>query len=245
LIEKEFVMTLYADSTYPVPEDVEAIHARQIEQLGSPGTWGAGEQRLAIVNEARQAGYRAGVIEEPSDTGPIPDMELSDVARRVVHRLAVAPKDMDQAFYEQALEDGLSDAEYVEIVGLIARSTCFDVFARGIDVPLRPLPQQQPGQPSRDRPSPAVVEKAWVPTVPNVPEGGEIAQALFGPWKPYIMRGVSLVPDEYRAHTELEEIQYMPSAHFLEFDYQHHEGLTRPQVEIVAARVSAINECFY
>ena len=53
LVEREIFMTLYADSTYPVREDVDAIHTRQIEQLGSPGTWGAGEQRLAIVNEAR------------------------------------------------------------------------------------------------------------------------------------------------------------------------------------------------
>lgn len=238
-------MNLYADSVYPLREDVESSHARQFEQLGLPGTWGTSAQRTAIVNEARQAGYQAGVLEEPREPGAIPDVELSDVVRRVVHRLAVSPKDMDQAFYDQALKEGLSDAEYVEIVGLIARFTCFDVFARGIDVPLRPLPAPQPGSPTRERPSTAVVEKAWVPTVPNIPEGGEIAKALFGPWQPYIMRALSLVPDEYKAHFDLEEVQYMPSAHFIEFDYQHHDGLTRPQVEIVAARVSAINECFY
>ena len=238
-------MSLYDDSSYPVRGDVASNHVRQFEQLGSPGTWGTSAQRIAIVNEARQAGYQAGVLEEPSEHGLIPDAELSDVVRKVVHRLAVSPKDMDQAFYDQALKEGLSDAEYVEIVGLIARFTCFDVFARGIDVPLRPLPAPQPGSPTRERPSTAVVEKAWVPTVPNIPEGGEIAKALFGPWQPYIMRALSLVPDEYKAHFDLEEVQYMPSAHFIEFDYQHHDGLTRPQVEIVAARVSAINECFY
>lgn len=238
-------MSLYNDSTYPVRDDVAAIHARQFEQLGSPGTWGTSKQRLAIVSEARQAGYQAGIQEEPDDPGAVPDVELSDVVRRVVQRLAVSPKDMDQAFYDQAIEDGLSDAEYVEIVGLIARFTCFDVFARGIGIPLRPLPAPQPGQPSRDRPSTAVVEKAWVATIPNGPEGGDIAKALFGPWQPYIMRALSLVPDQFQAHFDLEEVQYMPSAHFIEFDYQHHEGLSRPQVEIVAARVSALNECFY
>jgi alkylhydroperoxidase family enzyme len=238
-------MSLYADSIYPVREDVAAIHALQFEKLGLPGTWGTAAQRVAIVNEAREAGYQAGVMEKPSDPGAAPDVKLSEVAHRVVHRLAVSPKDMDQAFYDKAIEDGLSDVEYVEIVGLIARFTCFDVLARGIGVPLRPLPQPQGGSPSRERPSTAVVEKAWVPTIPNVPEGGKIAKELFGPWKPYIMRGISLVPDEFRAHNELEEVQYMPSAHFMEFDYQYHDGLTRPQVEIVASRVSAINECFY
>ena len=238
-------MSLYADATYPVRKDVEAIHMRQFKQLGSPGTWGTGEQRLAIINEARQAGYKAGVLEKPDKPGATPDVEISAVARRVVNRLAITPEDMDQAFYNQAIEDGLSDSEYVEIVGLVARFTCFDIFARGVGIPLRPLPSPQPGSPSLKRPSTAVLEKSWVPTIPNFPEGGEIAKALFGPWQPYIMRGLSLVPDEFSAHYDLEEIQYMPSAHFLEFDYQHHDGLTRPQVEIVAARVSALNECFY
>ncbi len=238
-------MSLYDDSTYPVREDVAAIHARQFKQLALPGTWGTGKQRLAIVAEGRRAGFEAGVLEKPDDEGFVPDLVLSEVARRVVHRLATAPKEMDQAFFDDAMADGLSDAEYVEIVGLIARTTCFDVFARGIGVPLRPLPAPQPGQPSRERPATAVLEKAWVPTIPNGPAGGEIGKALFGPWKPYIMRGLSLVPDEFQAHNDLEEIQYMPSAHFLKWDYQHHEGLSRPQVEIVAGRVSAINECFY
>ena len=238
-------MSIYADSTYPVREDVAVIHTHQFEQLGSPGTWGTAAQRIAIVSEAREASYETGVLEKPDDPGAMPDIGLSAVVRRVVHRLAVSPKDLDQDFYDQAIQEGLSDVEYVELVGLIARFTCFDVFARGIGVPLRPLPAPQSGQPTRDRPSTAVLEKAWVPTIPAGPDGGDFGLALFGPWQPYIMRGLSLVPDEYRAHHDLEEVQYMPSAHFMEFDYQHHEGLTRPQAEIVASRVSALNECFY
>ncbi|MBT5430677.1 MAG: hypothetical protein HOK89_12210 [Rhodospirillaceae bacterium] len=238
-------MSLYADSVYPVREDIEEIHADQFNQLQTPGTWGTSEQRLAIINEARRSAYRSGTLEKPINSGIVSDFELSDVARRVVDRLAVSPKDMDQQFYNKAIEDGLNDSEYVEIVGLVSRFTCFDVFARGINIPLRPLPSARSGSPSRKRPKEAIIEKAWVPTIPNFPEGGEISKVLFGPWQPYIMRGLSLVPKEFSAHFDLEEIQYMPSAHFLEFDYQHHEGLTRPQVEIVAARVSALNECFY
>ena len=89
-------------------------------------------------------------------------------------------------------------------------------------------------------------EQAWPPTVPNSPDGGELAEELYGGhWKSYIVRGLSLVPDELRAHMELQEIQYAPSGHIREADYQHHEGLTRAQVEVVAGRVSALNECFF
>ena len=239
-------MTLYDDSVYPVRPDLAAAHASQLEKLGAPGTWGTGAQRLAIAAEARQAGYDARVLEEPADVGAAPEIELPDVARRVVRQLAVSPADVDQASYEAALSGGLSDAEYVEIVGVVSRVTDMDVFARGIGVALRPLPAAQPGEPLRERPATAVVEMAWVPTIPNGPEGGELGAELYGGKPmPYILRGLSLVPDELRAHIELEGIQYTQLGRIFEYDYQHHEGLTRPQVEIVAGRVSALNECFY
>ncbi len=239
-------MSLYADSEFPVREDLAEIHASQLSELGAPGTWGTGAQRLAIAAEARHAGYDAGVLEEPEDGGASSEIELPQVVRRVVKRLALSPKDVDQDFYNDARRGGLSDAEYVEIVGLVSRMTDFDVFARGIGVPLRPLPSPEPGEPTRERPDAAILELAWVATIPNPPDGGEAADVLYGGRpKPYIIRGMSLVPEEMRKHVELEEVQYLPLRHILEPNYKHHDGLTRSQVEVVAGRVSAINECFF
>jgi hypothetical protein len=31
----------------------------------------------------------------------------------------------------------------------------------------------------------------------------------------------------------------------MDFEFNHHDGLTRPQAEVVAGRVSALNDCFY
>ena len=62
---------------------------------------------------------------------------------------------------------------------------------------------------------------------------------------PYIVRGMRLVPDELRAHLELERARYTRSDTLFDYEYQHHEGLTRPQAEVVAGRVSALNDCFY
>ena len=81
-----------------------------------------------------------------------------------------------------------------------------DIFARGIGVPLRPLPAPRDGAPSRVRPVAAKKEMAWVPTVPNLPEGGEEAEKLYGKnYHPYIFRSLSLVPDEMQRHVELED----------------------------------------
>ena len=239
-------MTLYADSEYPVREDLDVIHTKQINQLAEPGTWGTGAQRLAIANEVRQACYDAGTQEKPKEAGPVSNIELPEAARNMVRKLAVSPKDFLEDSYQEAKKGDLSDEEYVEIVGIVSRVTNMDVFARGIGVDLRALPAARTGEPSRERPGVAKPEQAWVPTIPNLPEGGDIAAELYGEGhKTYIVRGVSLVPDELRMHMELEEIQYLPLQHIMVADYQHHEGFSRAQSEIVAGRVSALNECFF
>jgi hypothetical protein len=239
-------MNLYADSSYPVRKDIAEVHASQLGKLGMPGTWGTGAQRLAVAAETRKACYEAGILETPTVTEIENDANLPDVACEVIRLLAVSPKDVDKASFDSALKGGLSNTEYVEIVGLVARLVNLDVFARGIGVPPRQLPSAEKGEPSRERPEAAIQELAWVPTIPNPPEGGQTADELYGGQaKPYIVRGLSLVPDEVRAHLELEEVQYLPLRHILKPNYQHHDGLTRSQVEIVAGRVSALNECFF
>ena len=239
-------MSFYGDSKYPVRADLDAVHDSQLANMTAPGTWGTGTQRLAVIAEARKAGIEARLLEAPADGGASSDIELPEVAKRVIGRLAVSPKDVDEEFYNDAIGDGLSPEEYVEMVGLVSRSTDLDIFARGIGVPLRPLPAAQPGTPSRKRPVEAIQEQAWPPTVPNPPEGGDLAMEIYGGHpKPYIVRGLSLVPEEMRLHLEMEEAQYLPLNKILEPQYEHHDGFTRSQVEIVAGRVSALNECFY
>jgi hypothetical protein len=237
---------IYSDSAYPVRSDLEAIHAKQINALGGPGTWGSGPQRLAIVQEARAARCEAGVQE--SATPPqVEESDLPEAARRVARQLAVRPQDFDRATYQQALDDGLTDASYTEIVGLVSRITDFDVLARGLGIDMVPLPAAEAGSPSRVRPKEAVQENAWVPTIPNGAAGGDLGKELYGEGhpQPYIIRSLSLVPSELRQHFELEEVQYLPLERFFDFGYAHHENFSRSQVEVIAGRVSAINECFY
>lgn len=239
-------MSLYPDSPVPIHADLEKVHTEQWQKLSAPGSWGTAAQRLAVANEARAAGIEASLLEAPADGGAEADVELPDLVRRLVRKLATAPKDFLQADYDEARAGGLSDAEFVELVGVVSRATNMDIFARGIGIELRPFAPAQVGKPSREKSAAAVVEQAWVPTVPNQPDGGADAEALYGGKpKPYIMRSMSLVPEEYRDHVAMEQVQYMPLDRVLTYDYQYHEGLTRPQVEVVAGRVSALNECFY
>jgi hypothetical protein len=217
-----------------------------LKQIVSPGTWGTGAQRRAIASEARKACYESGLLEPPARGADERDIRLPDSLREIVRAIAVSVRDLDQEFFETAVGSGRSDAQYVEIVGVVARIVDLDVFARGIGVTPRPLPAAVSGEPSRERPATAVMEKAWVPTIPNGPSGGEIGQSLYhGQPMPYIVRGMSLVPDELRAHLELEQAHYTRLDKLFDYEYEHHEGLSRPQAEVVAGRVSALNDCFY
>ena len=67
-------MSIYANSSYPVRGDVEAIHAKQIASLGEPGSWGDGGQRLAIVQEARAARV-AAEVQEASEEPQVNDAQ--------------------------------------------------------------------------------------------------------------------------------------------------------------------------
>jgi hypothetical protein len=238
-------MSFYNDSEIPVREALAEAHAAQFERFGQAGTWGTAAQRLAVISQARQAGIEAGMLEMPKDGGAVSDVELPEDVRAIIHCLAVSPKDFDMDTYQQARRAGLSDPEFAEMVAIVSFIVNLDVYARGIGVPLRPFVKPQSDNPTRELPVEAVLERAFVPTIPNPPEGGAIAKELYGSFKPYIMRALSIVPDEFRAHLELEQAQYILLPRIMDFDYNHHEGLTRPQVEVVAGRVSAINDCFY
>ncbi len=239
-------MSFYADSDYPVGAELDGAHAAQFANFARAGTWGTAAQRLAVISEARQAGIDAGLLEAPDEPGAMSDAELPQAVCDVIRTLAVDCPDFDQDTYQAARDAGLSDPEFTELVAIVSFVVNLDVFARGIGVPLRPFSEPQAGAPSRVVPKEAVLEQAFVPSIPNVPDGGDVANELYGGhFKPWIMRSLSLVPDEYRAHVALEQAQYNPLPKVMVYDYSHHEGLTRPQVEIVAGRVSAINDCFY
>ncbi|MBH63320.1 MAG: hypothetical protein CL569_12915 [Alphaproteobacteria bacterium] len=212
------ITALYADSYFPVGSELEAVHASQPNQLGKPGSWGTGAQRLAVVIEARQACFEAGVLDAPQGFKASSSPELPQVAREFIRELAVSPMDVTKDIYDDARANGLSDPEYVEIVGLVGQIRSLDVFARGIGVPLRSLPPAQDGEPSKEFSESVTPDGAWVPMVPKLPEGGETARALYGENpRPNIIRALSLIPAEMRAHIELEEVQYLPGNPFSGF----------------------------
>ena len=238
-------MALYGDSTISVPEDAASVHEEDLANLAHPGAWWDGPQRRAIASAARAARCDAKLQAPTRDTEKS-EAPLPAAVGNFVGEVATRAHALDRASLEPVLGDGLSDAACVEIVGVVARVVNHDVFARGLGIPSRGLSAPAPGEPSRTRPDTAIDEGGFLPSIPSGRRGGEEGRALYGEaMQPFIYRALSLVPDEARRNMRLGDAQYLPIDSFFDFGYSHHPSLTRAQVEAIAGRVSALNECFY
>ena len=184
--------------------------------LAGPGAVWTGAERLAIAAEVRRA--RAG---EDSGSGlPRPALEAARL-------LAADPAAARRSWVEGLVAGGLDLARYVELLGVVGRLVAVDTFHEALGMPLSPLPGALSGEPTGDLADDTRRGKGWVPMV----GGSSITQAL------------SLVP------VENEELERFHGPMYLRFDEmsdpQIVRDLTRTQMELVAARTSAVNECFY
>ena len=241
-------MDTYADSKHPVRAAIGAAHDKTLKSFTAPGTWFSGAERAQIVATARQARIEAG-LQEATDATDTEFTDLPDAVSSLARQVATDTKDLTADFYEDSLDAGLTDCEYVETVGIVSRSLSVDIFSRGIGVDLRALPSIEPGEPLRIRPATATHEKAWADTVPGGSAGGDEAIYIYGTDQPeaapFIYRSLSLVPDEAKGLIALGAAQYLEIQDFMDLDFSYDPQITRAEVEVVAGRVSAINQCFY
>ncbi len=241
----------YADAPIPVREDLGAAQQRAWQRLSAPGTWWTGAERVAIAAEVRQARSCALCAERKRALSPAAvdgahDRigALPDAAVDVIHRVVTDPGRLSKTWFEKIQASGISDAQYVEMIGVVVTVVSIDSFCRGLGVPPRPLPEPLPGEPSRRRPPGARPEGAWVPTLPANRARGADADLYRGiPRAANVIRALSLVPDELRALKDLSAAHYLSVEEMM--DLRLGRTLTRPQMELVAGRVSALNECFY
>jgi hypothetical protein len=90
------------------------------------------------------------------------------------------------------------------------------------------------------------VDVAWVPMIPNGEETGPDADIYWGRQAPNVIRAMSLVPDEVRSSIHiLLPPQYLDPADVPDPRLNSGRAISRSQMELLAARVSALNQCFY
>jgi alkylhydroperoxidase family enzyme len=242
----------YEFSPYPIRPDIVSTYQRIWDYLASPGNWYTAAERLAIAQEVRGAHRCALCRRRKQSLAPYSEPGSHDHAGRLaepvveaVHRLTTDSARLKKSWYDGLLEEGLSDAEYVEVVAIVTLLVAVDEFHHALGLPLEPLPDPIPGEPSRYRPPGATAPGAWVPMVGA--EGATGAEAdLYADAarSAHVLMALSLVPDAVRvSHLVLDSL-YM-GADVPDGSTNRGRALARPQIELLAARVSAINDCFY
>jgi len=153
----------YSGASYPIREDFTASHDYCWNRLAAPGTWLTGTQRVAVAKEVRQAQrcslcrLRKEALSPYGVDGAHETVtDLSDVMVEVVHWITTEPQRLTKAWFDGIMQRGLTEEEYVEILGTLGAVFQIDEFCRGIGAPLHGLPEPQPGEPSHYRPANAV-----------------------------------------------------------------------------------------
>jgi len=129
---------------------------------------------------------------------------LPETVVEVIHRMRTDPGRLSESWFRGVIAAGLGEEEYVEAVSIVAHVVAIDTMARGVGLDLLPLPQPEPGVPSRYRPPGAKMGGAWVPWLEPA-DLSESESGLYPAGRPAanIMKAMSLVPDEVRSFFDL------------------------------------------
>lgn len=162
------------------------------------------------------------------------DHVLPSAAVDAIWRLTSHPGTLTADWYATITAgdtDGrITAAQYTELVGVVAQANCIDRFADALALARVTLLDPTGGEPTRVTPDGTMLRDHWMPTADT--EG------------PQVIRALSAVPKERAAMFVLSDAQYVPIAEMSDV-ITDRNSLLRMQVELVAARTSKLNECFY
>ncbi len=237
----------------PIREDLPNAFRNFWAWLAEPGCWWTGTEKIAIAAEVRNArscefcALRKQALSPSMFEGKHSTVQdiLPYAAVDAVHRLVTDATRITQSWIEETFSGELTDGHYVELLGVTVLLTSVDQFHRALSLPVETLPEPVPGEPSGYRPAGAEPGVGFVPMIPQDKLTEEDADLYAGSGAPNVIRAMSLVPDCVRQMKKLSDVQYIPTGQLTKMDADPGRALSRPQIELVAARVSSINECFY
>ncbi len=152
------------------------------------------------------------------------DGVLPPIAVEAVHAIRNDSGRLTRRWFDDVVDMGMLPEAYVELVAVTASAVIVDTYAQGIGLDMPDLPEPDKGAPTLERSNDVVDAGAWLP--------------LAREGRANILRSLGLVPNALKLFFRTFGPSYYmtPESRF---------ALDRAQVELVAARVSAVNECFY
>jgi len=174
----------------------------------------------ATLTGAERIAVARAAREEDTDAT---DTGLLELARH----LSLEPATVHETDVRRAA-DAVGDAPTVETIGIVSMLSAVDGMHDALGADREPLPDPRPGDPTGLVTDGLKRRRTHVPMPP-----GAIPFAL------------DLTPVEGRMRIALSAPTYMPDDEMVHPDWTRDPGLVRPQMEVVAARTSLHNDCFY
>lgn len=204
------------------------------ERIAEPGEWWTGKERIAIVEEVRKARDNAPSknAQSLSDLSIEASPVISPLVTEIVWKVTNNAHEIEEKWAKEAIAL-IGEGKYSELVSLVVNIVPVDIFCLLLGRPVVSLPVPKNGKPTK-----------------SVPEGLSDGGA-FLPWHtenwvgPNVARALSFVPKDNALRMKLVESMYAGADKFISMIWDDNEPLSRSQVEIIAARTSSINECFY
>ena len=238
-------------SGYSIRPDLIESHRMAWKRIAAPGTWLTAQRRIAVaaeVRQARQCAFCRQIKDALSPTAVKGAHEhlgaLAPAEIELIHRVVGDSGRLSEKWTQSVLDRGLSDGEYVEIVAIIAIVTVMDTCTLALGLPDQRLPSPGSGEPTRYRPPGARKKAAWLPIVEPEDPAESDGPMYPSPKASYIYRALSMVPQSMREFWAMANCHYLPGELVYQFD-KTIRAITRPQSEILAARVSALHQCAY
>ena len=243
----------YDSVPYSVRDDLIAAQNKAWKQLSEPGAWLDGQRRLDVAREVRKAwdcdlcSRRKQALSPFAIDGDHDNVtELRPAEIEIIHRVSTDSGRLSKKWLRRELDVGaISEESYIEMVSIICMVLMIDRFAEALGQPAFPLLEPVPGEPSGYRAPGAKMHDAWVSLVEPedvTPEDGDLYAGES--WAPGVIKALSLVPDAMRAYWELGDANYIPHTEVFNLDFDGRE-IARTQIEVAAARVSAVHQCVY
>lgn len=220
-----------------VRADLMDAHRQAWAAVAHPGTWWSGGQRAELAATALRAMTDGDVL--PPWTPPstvegwlVPDRAAPLIAHDAVYRIATHAATLSEPWYRQTVDE-VGDLAYVELVGIACTVAAVATFRRAAGLAPWDLPEPVDGEPSQLVPPDLVPAGLnWVRVTSPADEVAAVVQAF------------TSVPAEFDRLWMLADAQYIPNLEMVDPHWTR-GTLSRAQMELVAARVSKLRECFY
>ena len=210
-----------------VRQDIVDAHRQTWQAIARAGSFWSDGNRIEIAKQARVARAQRS---ELSFNRSYPDSTLSSEALEAVRKIAADAGKIDRSWASKQVA-ALGEGSYAEMISIVASVAAIDAFSEALGRPNEPLPSAAGGSCSQDKSKSTADIGGYLPMV--------------DPWEgPNVSRALSLVPTANQLF--MTNVSSMYGGNGGGFNNLVWDGpLSRPQAELLAARVSSINECFY